>query len=112
MSEQKQEQKVTSGETEVVVETKATEEKPKLVNEQVESIGSEVKKPGIEGITVEEVAETDEPIRPIKKDNLSEHTDSVQLRINQLTRARREAERQREAAVQYAKGVQKQLVLW
>ena len=67
MSEQKQEQKVTSGETEVVVETKATEEKPKLVNEQVESIGSEVKKPGIEGITVEEVAETDEPIRPIKK---------------------------------------------
>jgi hypothetical protein len=31
MSEQKQEQKVTSGETEVVVETKATEEKPKLV---------------------------------------------------------------------------------
>ena len=109
MSEQKQEQKVTSGETEVVVETKATEEKPKLVNEQVESIGSEVKKPGIEGITVEEVSETDEPIRPIKKDNLSEHTDSVQLRINQLTRARREAERQREAAVQYAKGVQKQL---
>jgi len=60
MSELKQEQKVTSGETEVVVETKATEEKPKLVNEQVESIGSEVKKPGIEGITVEEVAETDE----------------------------------------------------
>ena len=109
MSEQKQEQKVTSGETEVVVETKATEEKPKLVNEQVESIGSEVKKPGIEGITVEEVAETDEPTKPVKKDNLSEHTDSVQLRINQLTRARREAERQREAAVQYAKGVQKQL---
>ena len=40
MSEQKQEQKVTSGETEVVVETKAVEEKPKLVNEQIESIGS------------------------------------------------------------------------
>jgi hypothetical protein len=109
MSEQKQEQKVTSGETEVVVETKAVEQKQKLVNEQIEGIGSEVKKPGIEGITVEEIAETDEPIKPIKKDNLSEHTDSVQTRINQLTRARREAERQREAAVQYAKGVQKQL---
>jgi hypothetical protein len=109
MSEQKQEQKVTSGETEVVVETKAVEQKQKLVNEQIEGIGSEVKKPGIEGITVEEIAETDEPIKPVKKDNLSEHTDSVQVRINQLTRARREAERQREAAVQYAKGVQKQL---
>jgi hypothetical protein len=67
MSEQKQEQKITNGEAEVVVETKAVEEKPKLVNEQVESIGSEVKKPGIEGITVEEVAETDEPIKTCKK---------------------------------------------
>ena len=35
MSEQKQEQKVTSGETEVVVETKAVEQKQKLVNEQI-----------------------------------------------------------------------------
>ena len=109
MSEAKQELKNTTGETEVVVETKAVEEKPKLVNEQVESIGAEVKKPGIEGITVEEVHETEEPAKPVKKDNLSEYTDSVQTRINQLTRARREAERQREAAVQYAKGVQKQL---
>jgi hypothetical protein len=67
MSEQKQEQKVTSGETEVVVETKAVEQKQKLVNEQIEGIGSEVKKPGIEGITVEEIAETDEPIKPVKK---------------------------------------------
>ena len=67
MSEAKQELKNTTGETEVVVETKAVEEKPKLVNEQVESIGAEVKKPGIEGITVEEVHETEEPAKPVKK---------------------------------------------
>ena len=108
MSEAKQEQTI-SNETDVVVETKSVEQKPKLVNDKVESVGTEIKKPGIEGITVEEIVETEEPTAPIKKENLSEYTDSVQTRINQLTRARREAERQREAAVQYARGVQKQL---
>ena len=110
MQEQKQELN-TSGETDVVVETKTPEKKQTLINEPIESMGSEVKKPGIEGITVEQevdAPEKSETSKP-KKDNLSEHTDSVQIRINQLTRARREAERQREAAVQYAKGVQKQL---
>lgn len=108
MSEAKQEQTI-SNETDVVVETKSVEQKPKLVNDKVESVGTEIKKPGIEGITVEEIVETEEPTAPVKKENLSEYTDSVQTRINQLTRARREAERQREAAVQYARGVQKQL---
>lgn len=88
MQEQKQELN-TSGETDVVVETKTPEQKQTLINEPIESMGSEVKKTGIEGITVEQ--EIDEPEKPetskFKKDNLTEHTDSVQLRINQLTRA-------------------------
>ena len=78
MQEQKQELN-TSGETDVVVETKTPEKKQTLINEPIESMGSEVKKPGIEGITVEQevdAPEKSETSKP-KKDNLSEHTDSV-----------------------------------
>ena len=41
-----------------------------------------------------------------KEDNLQEHSDSVQKRINQLTRKMREAERREKAALDYAKGLQ------
>jgi len=41
-----------------------------------------------------------------KVDNLEEHSDSVQKRINQLTRKMREAERREKAAIDYAKGLQ------
>jgi len=111
MVDTKQEQTTNIDETEVVVETKATPDKVKLVNEPVETIGAEVKKPGIEGITVEQEVEKAEvkESKNIKKDNLTEHTDGVQKRINELTRARREAERQREAAYSFAKGLQREL---
>jgi len=111
MVDTKQEQTTNIDETEVVVETKATPDKVKLVNEPVETIGAEVKKPGIEGITVEQEVEKTEvkESKNIKKDNLTEHTDGVQKRINELTRARREAERQREAAYSFAKGLQREL---
>ena len=111
MVDTKQEQTTNIDETEVVVETKATPDKIKLVNEPVETIGAEVKKPGIEGITVEQEVEKAEvkESKNIKKDNLTEHTDGVQKRINELTRARREAERQREAAYSFAKGLQREL---
>jgi chromosome segregation ATPase len=41
-----------------------------------------------------------------QEDNLQEHSDSVQKRINQLTRKMREAERREKAALDYAKGLQ------
>ena len=41
-----------------------------------------------------------------KEDNLQEHSDTVQKRINQLTRKMREAERREKAALDYAKGLQ------
>jgi len=111
MAEKKQEQTTNIEDAEVVVETKAIPEKVKLVNEPVEPIGAEIKKPGIEGITVEQEPERIEvkESKITKKDNLTEHTDGVQKRINELTRARREAERQREAAYSYAKGLQREL---
>tara|TARA_R100001509_G_scaffold152001_1_gene111783 strand:- start:232 stop:1134 length:903 start_codon:yes stop_codon:yes gene_type:complete len=45
-------------------------------------------------------------VKEVKEDNLQEHSDSVQKRINQLTRKMREAERREKAALDYAKGLQ------
>ena len=56
-----------------------------------------------------EVIETkEEPIEPVKeepKDELGEYSDSVQKRIAKLTRKMREAERQKEEAINYAKTI-------
>ena len=56
-----------------------------------------------------EVVETkEEPIEPAKeepKDELGEYSDSVQKRIAKLTRKMREAERQKEEAISYAKTI-------
>jgi hypothetical protein len=110
MQEQKQEQTTNEVQDAVVeVETKAKEVKEKLINDPVEPQGQLIKKTGIEGITVEQELETVEEKPAVKKtEDLREHTDSVQTRINQLTRKMREAERREKAAMEYAKGVQKQ----
>ena len=110
MQEQKQEQTTNEVQDAVVeVETKAKEVKEKLINDPVEPQGQLIKKTGIEGITVEQEPETVEEKPAVKKtEDLREHTDSVQTRINQLTRKMREAERREKAAMEYAKGVQKQ----
>ena len=65
-----------------------------------------------EEIKVEEVAEekpqteaTESPKEEKKTDELEKYSDGVQKRIAKLTRKMREAERQREEAVQYAQTV-------
>ena len=68
-----------------------------------------------EKVAVEEIVEEEKPKEEKKveskteekKDNLNQYTESVQKRIDKLTRKRHEAERREKAALDYAKGLQK-----
>ena len=64
-----------------------------------------------EKIEVEEIPQEEEKevkVKPEAKDELEEYSKGVQSRIAKLTRKMREAERQREEAVQYAQSVTQQ----
>ena len=74
------------------------DKKEKVEIEQVEEKSSPVETKPVE--QKKETAET-------KTDDLSEISDSVQKRIDKLTRRYREAERREQAAVEFAKGLQK-----
>ena len=82
-----------------IPEEKVTEtiETEKQVEEKVEE------KP-VEEKPVEEKQETKTEEKP--KEELEQYSDGVQKRISKLTKKWREAERQKEAALDYAKGVQ------
>jgi len=55
---------------------------------------------------VEETVEEKQETKPEEKKELEEYSEGVQKRISKLTKKWREAERQKEAALDYAKGVQ------
>jgi hypothetical protein len=55
---------------------------------------------------VEETVEEKQETKPEEKKELEEYSEGVQKRIAKLTKKWREAERQKEAALDYAKGVQ------
>ena len=78
---------------EVELDEKETSEKPEVVEE--------------EKIEVEQVESKEEPVETKKEekkeDELEKYSEGVQKRIAKLTRKMREAERQREEAIQYAK---------
>jgi len=76
--------------TEINLDDKGEPEKVEAVEETVE---------------VERVEEPVETKTEDKKDELKEYSDGVQKRIAKLTRKMREAERQREEAVQYAQNI-------
>ena len=59
-----------------------------------------------EGSEVEATAETEEATE--KEGSLEDYSDGVQKRINKLTAKMREAERREQAAIEYAKSLQKQ----
>ena len=87
------------GEVDLGYTTHSKEDKKEKVEiEQVEEKSSPV-----ETKPVEQKKETTET----KTDDLSEISDSVQKRIDKLTRRYREAERREQAAVEFAKGLQK-----
>ena len=73
---------------EVELDEKETSEKPEVVEE--------------EKIEVEQVESKEEPVETKKEDELEKYSEGVQKRIAKLTRKMREAERQREEAIQYA----------
>ena len=85
----------------VSVQEQPKEEKP----EQVE-VDLGYKDP-VNQETKAKIVTTEETPEPQTEDNLPEHTQNVQKRIDQLTRKMREAERREKAALDYAKGLQK-----
>ena len=84
---------------EKVTETMETAEPEKQVEEKVEE------KP-IEEKQETKTEEKQETKTEEKQDELKDYSDGVQKRISKLTKKWREAERQKEAALDYAKGVQ------
>ena len=84
---------------EKVTETMETAEPEKQVEEKVEEKQVEEK----QETKTEEKQETK---TEEKQDELKDYSDGVQKRISKLTKKWREAERQKEAALDYAKGVQ------
>ncbi len=92
----------TSGpEVEVNLEEEKQVEEPKETLQVEEKQETEPK----EEIKVEETKEEVKEETEEKKKELEEYSDGVQKRIAKLTKKWREAERQKEAALEYAKGV-------
>ena len=93
---------------EKVTETVETVEPEKQVEEKVEEKQEtkveEKQETKVEEKPVEEKQETKTEEKP--KEELEQYSEGVQKRIAKLTKKWREAERQREAALDYAKGVQ------
>tara|TARA_R100000805_G_C3588263_1_gene90658 strand:+ start:39 stop:956 length:918 start_codon:yes stop_codon:yes gene_type:complete len=101
MAEQQQVELDTDGidEKDIQVEQDSTTEKEKPELEPVDLGYSDPIKQDIK-------AEVQKEIPLDKSDNLEQVSDTVQKRINQLTRKMREAERREKAALDYAKGLQ------
>ena len=78
-------------------------EQPEVKEEEssIRAVEETVKEEETQPEKVEAKTETEEP----KKDELQEYSDSVQKRIAKLTKKWREAERQKEEALHYAKSV-------
>jgi hypothetical protein len=99
----------TSGpEVEVNIEETKENENNETINNDNKSDGTLSKSD--EQLDVRVVEDDKEPVaekkEETKKEELEQYSDGVQKRIAKLTKKWREAERQREAALEYAKGVQ------
>ena len=99
----------TSGpEVEVNIEETKENENNEIINNDNKSDGTLSKSDEQLDIRVGEDAKepVEEKKEETKKEELEQYSDGVQKRIAKLTKKWREAERQREAALEYAKGVQ------
>ena len=81
-------------------------EEDKKEEEIVEPVKEEPVKEEVKEEKVEEKPVEEKPVE--EKKELEEYSEGVQRRISKLTKKWREAERQKEAALDYAKGVQKE----
>jgi len=97
----------------VVQETKKEDSKVKIVNEEVIPDGTVVNQHRDDKVDIqvqEEVEKPKEEVKPqTKHDDLASYSKDVRSRINELTGKMREAQRRERAALQYAKGLQKQV---
>jgi len=97
----------------VVQETKKEDSKVKIVNEEVIPDGTVVNQHRDDKVDIQVQEETEKPkeeTKPqTKTDDLSSYSKDVRSRINELTGKMREAQRREKAALQYAKGLQKQV---
>jgi len=82
------------------------EEKVKVEETKVEEVKEE---PKVEEKVEEKVEASDEKQEPKKEEELEQYSEGVKKRIAKLTKKWREAERQREAALEFAKGGQTEL---
>jgi hypothetical protein len=108
---------VKEQEIQVKEESKADKKAPNLnVGEVDLGYTTHSKEDKKEKVEIEQAEEKSAPVetKPVeqkkeetKTDDLSEISDSVQKRIDKLTRRYREAERREQAAVEFAKGLQK-----
>jgi hypothetical protein len=108
---------VKEQEIQVKEESKADKKAPNLnVGEVDLGYTTHSKEEKKEKVEIEQAEEKSAPVetKPVeqkkeetKTDDLSEISDSVQKRIDKLTRRYREAERREQAAVEFAKGLQK-----
>ena len=89
-------------ENETIQDTTKPDDSPEKPSEQLDVQDSEPEKKEVK----EEVKEKQEARDEKPKEELEQYSEGVQKRISKLTKKWREAERQKEAAIDYAKGVQ------
>jgi len=96
----------TSGPDVDVQLEESKEEKVEVEETKVEEVKEE---PKVEEKVEEKVEASDEKQEPKKEEELEQYSEGVKKRIAKLTKKWREAERQREAALEFAKGGQTEL---
>ena len=93
-------------ENETIQDTTKPDDSPEKPSEQLDVQDSEPEKKEEVKEKQEEVKEKKETRDEKPKEELEQYSEGVQKRISKLTKKWREAERQKEAAIDYAKGVQ------
>ena len=106
MEDKKKEPMIDVGEEEGAEVTLDNNEQTKAVAEEKIEVQQEEEKPGVE--VKEEKVEEKKPKIETKKDELEEYSESVKKRIAKLTHKIREAERQREEAINFAHSVKRE----
>jgi len=105
MEDKKKDPMIDVGEEEGAEVTLDNNEQTKAVAEEKIEVQQEEEKPAVE---VKEEKVQEKPKIETKKDELEEYSDSVKKRIAKLTHKIREAERQREEAINFAHSVKKE----
>ena len=106
IEDKKKDPMIDVGEEEGAEVTLDNNEQTKAVAEEKIEVQQEEEKPAVE--VKEEKVEEKKPKVETKKDELEEYSESVKKRIAKLTHKIREAERQREEAINFAHSVKKE----